>query len=155
MHSQGGGEASPLAIPGTHSPGWSTGSYDAGHTDFWARQQWNRNHRRRCSAMALLFWSAGQALMAMYYVLWASLACSRKLPGFILSWFQRLYSFPRVSEAQSHQLKTKRNIFLTVLDVRSLNSRGQLGSALSKGSREGSFLSFSSFWCCPAMLGTP
>lgn len=79
----------------------------------------------------------------------------QELPGFILSWFQRLYSFPRVSEAQSHQLKTKRNIFLTVLDVRSLNSRGQLGSALSEGSREGSFLSFSSFWCCPAMLGIP
>lgn len=72
------------------------------------------------------------------------------------SWFQRLYSFPRAAVTLSHQLKPREIYFLTVLDVRSLKSRGQLGSALSEGSREGSFLAFSSNAVaqkCLALLG--
>lgn len=154
MPSQEGEKASPSVVPETHSPGWPAGSNDAGHTDFWAHQQRNRSRRRLCSAVAPRFWSAGQALMAMYYVQWASLACSRKLPGFVLSRFQRLYSFPRAAVTQSHHLKTKRYIFSHSSGCEKFKIKESAGLC-SEDSREGSFLSFSSFWCCPAMLGTP
>lgn len=153
--SQEGEKASPLGVPGTHSPGWSAGSYAAGHRDFWARRQWSRNRRRRCSAVAPLFWSAGQPLMAVYYVVWASLACSRSCPGLLWADSRGCTHFPGLLWHCPTNLKPREIYFLAVLDVRSLKSRGQLGSALSEGCRGGSFLAFPSFWCCPAMLGTP
>lgn len=43
----------------------------------------DKSRRRRWSA---LFWSAGQSLLAVHYVLWSSLASPRKQPGVVLSW---------------------------------------------------------------------